>query len=139
MYRNGRGVDQNFNEQEKLYIRFTKITNDGKVDPLDIRSIDTSVNRSKYSKGYWVILPNNKNWGYGSFAVLDIPTKLSSDHKVTVTHEFKLEHDPKDDNYSHSEIRGFKQGNRVKNTNKTITWKYRVYLSTKIKINKLPD
>ena len=139
MFRNGRPIDPIFLQDEKLYIRFDRI--DGKnVDPACIRAPIQSVNRSKYSKAEWVLLDNYPkflNWGYGSFKVWDVPESITSEFNIT--HFYKVEHAPLDDNYSHSEVRAYKNGELVKRKNDAIRLKYRVILSQRITILKVPE
>lgn len=139
MFRNGRPIDPIFLPDEALYIRFDKINNEI-VDPACIRAPVQSVNRSKYSKPEWVLLakyPQFLRWGYGSFKVSDIPESITSESGVT--HNFKVEHEPLEDNYSHSEVRSYKNGELVKSKNNAIRLKYRVILSQKIIILKMPE
>jgi hypothetical protein len=139
MFRNGRPIDPVFRLDEKLYIRFDRI--DGKnVDPACIMAPVQSVNRSKYSKAEWVLLakfPKFINWGYGFFRVSDVPQSITSEFDIT--HYFKVEHVPEDDNYSHSEVRAYKNEKPVKHKNDAIRLKYRVMLSQRILILKLPE
>jgi hypothetical protein len=139
MLRNGRPIDPIFLPDEALYIRFDQIENEI-VHPACIRAPVQSVNRSKYSKPEWVLLakyPQFLKWGYGSFKVSDIPESITSD--TGVTHGFKIEHEPLEDNYSHSEVRSYKNGKIVKRKNDAIRLKYRVILSQKIIILKTPE
>ena len=110
------------------------------VHPACIRAPVQSVNRSKYSKPEWVLLaryPQFLHWGYGSFKVSDIPESITSEFGIT--HFFKVEHVPLDDNYSHSEVRAYKNAELVRRKNDAITLKYRVILSQRIIILKKPE
>lgn len=138
MFRNGRTIDPIFLPDEELYIRFDKIDGEN-VDPACIRAPIQSVNRSKYSQAEWVLLaryPQFLDWGYGSFKVRDIPESIKSEFNIT--HFFKVEHAPLDDNYSHSEVRAYKNGEPVRRKNDAIRLKYRVILSQRIIILKMP-
>ena len=139
MFRNGRPIDSVFSPDEELYIRFDRT--DGKnVDPGCIRAPVQSVNRSKYSKAEWVVLANYPkflNWGYGSFKVCDVPESITSEYGIT--HFIKVEHDPLDDNYSHSELKAYKNGELVKRKYDAIRLKYRVILSQRIIILRMPE
>jgi hypothetical protein len=139
MFRNGRPIDPNFLPDEELYIRFDRI--DGKnVDPACIKAPVQSVNRSKYSRAEWVLLaryPQFLDWGYGSFKVSDIPESITSEFNIT--HFYKVEHVPLEDNYSHSEVRAYKNGELVRRKNDAIRLKYRVILSQKIIILRMPE
>jgi hypothetical protein len=111
MFRNGRPIDPNFLPDEELYIRFDRIDGEN-VDPACIKAPVQSVNRSKYSRSEWVLLaryPQFLDWGYGSFKVSDIPESITSEFNIT--HFYKVEHVPLDDNYSHSEVRAIRMGN----------------------------
>jgi len=140
MFRNGRPVDPIFLPVEELYIRFDRIDGEN-VDPACIKAHPVqSVNRSKYSKAEWVLLsryPQFLNWGYGSFKVSDIPESITSEFGIT--HFFKVEHAPLDDNYSHSEVRAYKNRKIVGRKNDAIRLKYRVILSQRIIILKMPE
>jgi hypothetical protein len=139
MFRNGRPIDPNFLPDEELYIRFDRIDGEN-VDPACIKAPVQSVNRSKYSRAEWVLLaryPQFLDWGYGSFKVSDIPESITSEFNIT--HFYTVEHAPLDDNYSHSEVRAYKNGELVRRKNDAIRLKYRVILSQKIIILKLPE
>jgi hypothetical protein len=128
MYRLGRPIDSIFNSNEDLFVRFDRLQGNN-VDPTCIRAIDQSVNRSKYSEPQWVILPTFQDWGYGSFKVKDIPDSLFSDSGVK--HCYKIEHDPLEKNYSHSEIRVYKNERRLNKSNRQIGLKFKVKISRK--------
>jgi len=139
MFRNGRPIDPVFLPDEELYIRFDRIDGEN-VDPACIKAPVQSVNRSKYSKAEWVLVaryPQFIDWGYGSFKVCDIPESITSEFGIT--HFFKVEHAPLDDNYSHSEVRAYKNGELVRRKNDVIRLKYRVILSQRIIILKMPE
>lgn len=137
MHRRGRSPQNNFSLEEDLYIRFEKVTGD-QVAIGPIRCPDQSVNRSRYSEPGWVLLPGHSHWGFGTFKVQDIPTPMERD--AGDPYEFIITHDPEEENYSHSEIRAFSNGTRFeKIKNKKIKLTFRIQLSQKVQINKLPD
>lgn len=139
MYRNNRPVDPAFLPEEDLYIRFNAMEGQ-RVDPLCIRCPDQSVNRSKYSEPEWVLLdsyPKFVGWGYGAFKVRDVPENIDSGGGVV--YEFSVDHDPLDDNYSHSEVRAYRDGERTSKKNKPILIKFRLQISRKIRIDRVPQ
>lgn len=111
MYRSGRGVDDIFDPFEHLYHRCSKQYLDGnRVLPAGIRYANMSVNRQKYSE------PEDVIFGYPGFGIIRfivkmIPAYLKSDGGMTW--EFRPAHVPEEDNYAHSEIHAYKDGNRV--------------------------
>ena len=137
MYRRGRPKDLVFLPEEGLFIRFNQFEGK-KVHPLCIRYPNQSVNRGKYSKPEWVLIPESKFgcWGYGTIKVEDIPKSLISTGGVI--NNLTVKHDPFEDNYSHSEIRAYRNSDSVKNPTKSIRSKFRVKFSRKIQILKKP-
>ncbi|MBF0510554.1 MAG: hypothetical protein HQK57_16745 [Deltaproteobacteria bacterium] len=140
LFRRGRPVDHLIDPEEELYIRFEEVTK-GFVELGCIKCPDQSVNRSKYSRPEHVLLPNFFNLGYGSIKSSDI-------HEVVETppgepRYFRSEHDPLEDNYSHAEIRAYKENehkNRVtKIGSRILRTKFKSILQKKIKIIKMPD
>ena len=141
MRRNGREPDPVFSPYEDLYIRFDKMSGHH-VNPAGISAKNQSVNRSKYSQPKWVLLacyPSYLEWGYGSFLVKNIPDNLITPGGVRI--DFKVEHEPEEENYSHSVICPYKEGARykqIKNKHE-VKLKFRVKLSQRIKILKEPN
>jgi hypothetical protein len=109
------------------------------VDQSQIKYDNQSVNRSKYSKPKWVLYPNYFDWGYGSFKVREIPDDiiLPGGKKI----EFRVVHEPKEENFSHSVIYPYTNGDRYKQLKRKISTKmeYRIKLSQRIKILKYPS
>jgi hypothetical protein len=139
MLANGRNPDPTFEPNEELYIRFDQM--DGKaVSPICIKCPQSS-NRSKYSQPEWVLLcdyPKFVNFGYGSIQVCEIPPELTSDGNIVFA--FKPTHAPLDDNYSHTDIEAFKEGQCVKRlNNKKLVARFRILLSQKIQIIRFPQ
>lgn len=111
MYRRGRPVDPEFDPEELLYLRcLEEHVDDGRLLAAAIRVSNQSVNRGKYSKPHWVLLPDFSTWKIASLRVGDIPEALSGPPPVCVPYTFAVEHDPLEDNYAHSEIRAYKEG-----------------------------
>lgn len=108
LYRNGRSVDSVFAPEERLYLRFPRESYDHincGLLPSAIRSpVDQSVNRGKYSDPADVLLPHWPDWGIALLEVRDVPKELQS----TITYRIRVEHDPLEDNYAHTEIRAYK-------------------------------
>jgi len=139
MYRNNRHIDPSFDENENLYNRFKQnYFKDGKFLPEGIRFPDWSVNREKYSEPEDVLIPNYSDWGIIEFKVGAIPQSLES--LGDVKFDFKVEHDPYDDNYSHSEVRTYKNGVHEKRIDlpKLVKKEFRQRLSEKIIVIKQP-
>ena len=134
MYRNGRLIDPFFDEDELLYNRcLSEHVYREQLLPTGIRFPDWSVNRAKYSEPEDVLVPNFQDWGIAQFEVRNIPKSLISPAPGNVKFDFKVEHDPLNDNYSHSEVRTYKNGHHSKNLNVSTTVKkeFRQMLSEK--------
>ena len=89
------------------------------VDVAAIRFPDQSVNRSKYSRPYDVLLPEtgneaSKQWIYFgalTFSVGSVPACLrEGDREIC---NFIVAHDPLEHNYAHSEIQACVRGVRI--------------------------
>lgn len=81
------------------------------ISPLAIRLPNQSANRGKYSLPGSVLLPQHRHMGIYAIHVGDIPKKCQSPGGKEL--EPKIEHEPEDDNYAHSELRVYKDGDRV--------------------------
>jgi hypothetical protein len=130
MYRNGRSIDPCFDGDELLYNRcLLEHINGEQLLPTGIRFPDWSVNRAKYSEPEDVLVPDFQDWGIAQFEVRNIPKSLISPGSVKF--DFKVEHDPLNDNYSHSEVRTYKNGQHSKDldVNKTVKKEFRQLLS----------
>jgi hypothetical protein len=136
MRQNDRPPDPIFLPEEELYLRFNSVE-EGKVNPVCLICPDQSVNRAKYSEPEWVLLPRWAHWGYGAFRAKEIPQNITSGSGEI--HHFRVEHDPKEENYSHSEIRAYKKGVRRRNCSKVVSAEFKTRLSQKIRVIKLPD
>jgi hypothetical protein len=117
--RNGRLADQYFDPDETLYIRVEPEHINGEyVDMAGIHFPDISVNRGKYSDPVDVLI-GKPDWYIAHFQVRHIPPGHCMPDGTE--YEYRVEHDPIDtpgqENFSHSEIRAFKnqgQHNPVK-------------------------
>ncbi len=117
-----RGSDPNFHDGENLYRAIdpkdTGVGDDGVRSPnlTAIRFPNLSVNRSKYSLPSSVLVGKYRHHESWKFAVSDVP----EDFEFSVTEKgrrgevdifsFAVVHDPNCTNYSHSEIRAFRNG-----------------------------
>lgn len=146
LLRNGREIDTYFDPTEKLYVWF-QFSDGDRVNPASLRCPDQSCNREKYcAQPEWVLLPNNQDKGIGVFEVQDIPSSLpefqegAKKDENAKLRDFKVEHDPLDMNYSHSEIRAYKLPDFIRDSKCTNTVKtqFKHQLSVKIKIIKQP-
>ena len=109
MYRRGRRVDPYFEPSEKLYRRCqVGHVVAGRILPQAFRSPDFSVNRGKYSEPEDVLIPSYERWGIVGFQVKDVPSRVFSGGGAQF--EFRVDHDPEENNYSHSEVRTYKNG-----------------------------
>ncbi len=109
MYREGRPVDPRFEPSEKLYrrCRADHIVG-GRILPQEFRSPDFSVNRGKYSEPEDALIPPYQRCVISSFQVKDVPSRILSSGGAEF--DFRVAHDPEEDNYSHSEVRTYKNG-----------------------------
>ena len=109
MYRRGRPIDPIFEPAEWLYHRCKLEEVDGdRLLPTAISFRNWSVNRGKYSEPEDVLIPDWKDWGIAKFRAEHVPGPMNT--AGDTVWEFKIEHDPLEDNYSHSEIRSYKNG-----------------------------
>lgn len=152
MLRNSRPIDPIFAADELLYSRCilegveTIHAADGsrmrRIRPAYIHFPDQSVNRQKYSRPWYVLLPGDDqrsqawiDWGIAQLPVSGIPPPQQS--AGDVRYEFTVEHDPLDDNFGHAELRVYKNGQREKGKNKinaVVKKTYRQLLSEQTRI-----
>jgi hypothetical protein len=132
---NGREPDQIFDPNEYLYSRVKEFDIQGKVGIEHIQCPDTSVNRGKFSRPEHVLyarLPKYIHYRVVGFRVSEIPAQAVSDDEQVF--DFRIAHDPTlpsentDENYAHSEIRGFKGIERKKRIPATACKRYRMRL-----------
>lgn len=136
LMRNGRPVDNEFKPDEKLYVRCRKAdVDEGRlIGGPSIRFPDWSVNRQKYSEAKDVLIPSWHRWGVAEFAAGDVPGKLKSDGGPE--YAFRIEHDPCEQNYAHSEVRAIK-GNEYDDeldVPKNVKKRFRQILSERTKV-----
>lgn len=126
MYSRGRSADSEFSPSEILCFRLTakNLDDAGGLRLAAIRFPDQSVNRQKYGKPFDVLVPQprkldrvgrSKEWlyyGVAAFPVGCVPAYLK-DRRDRVICDFRVEHDPLDYNYAHTEIRAFVEGRRL--------------------------
>ena len=143
MYRRERAPDNHFEPREKLYMRFSAVTPEGKVYEDSIRCTEQSTNRSKYSQPEWVLLGPESDfldWGYGFFRVSDIPSEKPGG--AGVVYLFRPEHDPLEWNYAHTIIAAYKNTISKERVNKirpaTVKTAFRSHLRERIKVLKMP-
>ncbi len=141
-----RPTDLNFLGEEILYHRFPRLLDDpdGYVYPSTIRFPNFSVNRSKYSESYDVLIPEYFDWGIYSFHVQDIPPPItrSGGKNIETIYEFYVQHVPEKNNYAHSEVRVSKDGiynEEMKISNKIVKKTFRFKLSDRATIIKYPE
>lgn len=113
MWRRGRAALQDFRPDEDLFYRLAPAQISGEIvvipvgNPQPPFSVPFSVNWSRFSQPEWVLIPPHSD-----------PGKCYEDYRVcairvgNLPHSYKgfaLQpvHDPEDDNYSHSAVRGF--------------------------------
>jgi len=118
----GREPDPTFAPSELLYMRVRRCHVEGArlTDVSAIRFPDQSVNRSKYSKASDVLIPDpnherSSRWihlGVLGFPVEAVPACLTTNGHVVC--DLRVEHDPLERNYAHSEIRAYRDGTRIR-------------------------
>jgi hypothetical protein len=144
---NGRDPDQGFSPTEKLYFRIPPLNADAEpyteLEGDAIQSIPFSVNREKYSNPEDVIALHSIEWGIGFFRVQDIPPQLVTE--TGIRFDFRVVHVPLNDesgnNYAHSEVRAFRDGDEVSNRDigSTIKAALRLVLCARGKLFKRPQ
>ncbi len=142
MFRCGRGVDSQFLPYHRLYHRCeAEDIAEDRLLPGRIKYQNTSVNWSKYSKA-WDVIFDYEGWGIVQFLVKHLPRRLPivpPDDKARLF-AFAPVHDPEDDNYAHSEIGTFVEGERLSEPKLSSTAKkeFRAELSDRCVILWLP-
>ena len=126
MYSRGRTADAEFNPTELLFFRFAAENMDdtGEFRLAAIRFPDQSVNREKYSRPLDVLIPDprrvdtagrSRKWlccGVAAFPVGCVPTRLENERSEENC-DVRVEHDPIEYDYAHSEIRAFLNNKRL--------------------------
>ncbi len=113
MRQSGRPPDPRFDAEERLFRRFRPEDLEGRTVAVDaIELPDMSVKREKYGPPNWLLLDEAfETWGVASFMVRDIPAELT--HLGTIEYTFGVEHCPTRNNYTHSEVRAYKDGEHI--------------------------
>ena len=116
MLRRGRDPDQDFSDEELLFLRFRgdQYSSDTGIGLEAIRVPDLSVNREKHGGRPEYLLVNRDHllarhrvWGVSEFRVGDIPRELNHQGEY---YTFRPVHDPKAHNYFHTEVQCFDSG-----------------------------
>lgn len=133
LMRNDRPTDQDFDPEERLYIRFKKLIG-GKPDVSQIQT-NQSANRSKYcSNPEWVLINEAakfSGWSYGYVTVENSTFDKRSGPPASEDYFFAPWHEPTNTNYSHTEIQAFKdiqKTQRFDRLSKKVKTDFRVYL-----------
>ena len=143
MLQNGRPPDSAFAGDELLYLRCMKDwVEDKKILPAYVHFPDQSVNRSKYSRPWHVLLPDGAKgsaewiyWGIPRTTVSAIPGPIETAGGVSCS--FGVEHDPLHRNFGHSELSAYKNGIRERNKkkiNESVKKLYRQLLSEQTRV-----
>ena len=139
-----RPPDNDFSPDEQLYLRLKPESfKQGGISfesiPLDeVRLPDFSVNRSKYSHPEDVVKPR-PTYGIAEFKVKDIPGPLPELPEIPVF-SFRVEHLPGEDNYSHSEVWTYKDGQHsTSKPPRMVRMRFRALLHEKMTLIKLPN
>jgi hypothetical protein len=128
---NGRSIEPVFEPDELLFYRVQGFDPEGMVNVDDILFPNTSINRGRFSLPQhvlWSRYPKYTHWKVAQFRVQDIPEKVEQPNSTRVFN-FKAVHDPliKTDldaeNYAHTEIQGFENGERKKNISNALVAK----------------
>jgi hypothetical protein len=150
MWQNGRPVDPHFEPTEALYYRCTPghVINDGQsLSPAGIKFPNTSVNRGKYSEPEDVLIspvdkpiPGIELMKIAVFSVQDVTFSITLPLPAKSC-DFKVEHVPLPDNYSHSEVRAYKDGKFEEKTSfgETVKKEYRARLAKVARIWQKPE
>lgn len=89
-----------------------------------------------------VNIPRSREWIYWGVAECEVgqlPAADQTDGNIVYT--FTAEHDPIDVNYSHTELRVYKNGNRAtpdENVNKHVKKRYRIKLAERLRLKISP-
>ncbi len=146
---NGRSPVEEFEPNEPLYFRFDPkhFSDENWLPVAAIRFPDFSVNRGEFSEPADVLFPYWTDWGVAEFQVQAIPLSLVSGDGREF--EFKIKHDPIDinhpyynhphqqfENYAHSEVRVFENGEHLKKKPppEFVKKQFRMKMSDKTKI-----
>jgi hypothetical protein len=117
-----RHPDPIFTDEERLFRRFRPEDFDGgEVAAEAFELPDMSVNREKYGPPDWLLLDEDfLGWGVAGFRVKDIPRGKEILHLGVIVYVLQAEHVPLRLNYPHSEVRIYRDGNRVWRDNENL-------------------
>lgn len=152
MWRQGREIDPVFEPTEPLFSRCAKKDiiegDENSADVLSsiaVRFPDFSVNRGKYSEPEDVLIPSvgEPLDKYAQMGIVKFTVGTATwEHKPDqVKYEMRVEHNPDEHNYSHSEVKTYKNGvydSGVK-INNTIKKEYRARLARGAEIVRRPS
>ena len=142
MYPWGRRARPFHDPKELLYLRFrpADLVN-GEIPPTSMPFPTWCANRSRFSQPLDVLIPNWPDWKVAAFAVEAVPQQLKTEPEtkkvggkrqaVIRTFLFVPVHLPEPDNYAHSEVQSFEDGNpgEMAEPPKTLKKKFRTMLS----------
>ena len=117
MYRDAKPIVQEFDPGEWFYYRVqaAHVQQDETVDAIHIKPCpDTSSNRQRFSKPWYVLYPRSKyeGWAVFKFQQERLCKTVSSDVIGATVYTVGTEHDPRDNNYAHCETRVFRGEDR---------------------------
>ena len=114
MFKGQREVKNCYSSYHKLYRRFNSDDLlENRLNPARIAYKNTSVNWSKYSKP-WDVIIDFPDSGYCQILVRHLPSELPKEKvEGSKLHKFEPEHKPLEDNYSHTEIVTYKDGGKM--------------------------
>jgi hypothetical protein len=141
----GRPADQDFADTERLFRRFRPEDFDGgEIAPEAFELPDMSVSREKFGPPQWLLLDEAcEGWGVASFQVQDIPRDRAMVHVGVIAYILRPEHVPLRNNYPHSEIRIYRNSERICRENNNIhlldpefhiRWREHLSMASKIAI-----
>jgi len=149
MYRRGRAPDQSFGPTEELYVRCTadecqSLGDKATIKPAALRVASQSFNRQRYSKIRDVLLPSpdipkSRSWilaGVAVCAVKSVPAQVLDGTGAVC--RFQVEHDPLDDNYSHTELRAYVNGERRLELSRKVKKECQTILALKLAVKIKP-
>ena len=129
-------LDPEFEASERLFRRIhPSHLIDGLVAEAFLPFPAFSVNREKYSRPEEV-LQGHSSFGIAAFRVVDIPERLQDPNGTT--YWFGVEHRPEPDNYSHSEVHSYLEG-ESREPSKTVRKQFRELLRRRIVILQEPS
>jgi hypothetical protein len=147
MYPWGRRAKPFDDPQELLYLRFPATDLDGgEVFAVSMPFPVWCANRGRFSRPRDVLIPNWANWKIAAFPVGSVPKHLSADPEkkkvdgkwqiIERSFSFVPVHLPEPDNYSHSEVHCFEDGNpgAMVKPPQTLRKKFRTMLSEQAQI-----